>query len=160
MNSNKITIEKKPAPIKVRICTFTENGVEIEEYQEKRVIEKICQLVPNTPYNKISSKCFDCRFANVKECPKIAFKLEKGLDVYPYIKEAVQVICNDDSVDTFFISKCDNFKPDLPRTKEEELKAEKAINTLCDQAIDSYDCNNEVRESLIRRKAYLDKHYK
>ena len=78
--------------------------------------------------------CWNCANARPDKCSKVGDLEKKGLDSYDYISDGYQIINNNNEIDTFIVTNCNNYVKDEARmyntaTKEKLKQLKEDIMT-------------------------------
>jgi len=101
-----------------------------KENNQVRIIDitddnELCEI------NNINCRhlCGDsCLNARADKCPKIEDLKKESIDKYPFIVDGYQVYDENGELNTFIVSKCENYKEEIRRKKnKEEINRLKAI---------------------------------
>ena len=88
---------------KYKLIVKDENGIKESEigYQD----------VSKLRSDKEEHMCWkDCEYAYANKCPKVADHQKKNIADYDFIKQGYQIYQEDGELDTFSVTKCDNYK--------------------------------------------------
>lgn len=161
-NESKIN-DKKENRVKSEIRYYLYGELFIEPYSEEtyRKLVLLSCKDPNADLQinqlkTLPSKCFDCRYANAKDCLKIAIGAKSGLELFPFINVAIQVINDDGSLESFYIADCVDFKHDKPRVNQFKNKKSSLANNY-NSEVDNND--NEFFQKNLSRKRKMTPYY-
>ena len=136
-----------------------ENGITKLELGKPDILDKLAQEKEN--YHL----CFSCSLNCVVNCRKVLDKKKQIISNYDFITGGYQVFNDEDEIDRFVVTDCDNYVPEVKKgkpTKEEAKRIKKAredlkmlyfgTNTYEEACIKQIEMINHQEAMALRKK--------
>ena len=133
---------------------IVKNNNEIKEYNlEKSDVREAYRLMRENG-NHLCSNCDKCRADN---CLKVFDEVKRPLSEYEFITEGMQIYNKNGDIQTFYITKCNDYVKDRERVKPSTLDEINALKRIHESIKIAYfdaetiDEANQVQFDLFRR---------